>query len=103
MSDATIDTAPSTGAKVDGYLGWRANRRPAPAFAHLLGVVAGAFAVVAMVAFVAAIDDQDPQVAGTIGSLLLIALALALGAFVRGPMRAAGTTAIVLSLPLLWI
>ena len=106
MVDATIVSAPDAaprGRHVGQYLGWRAERRPAPAFAHVLGAVSGAFAVIAMVAFVAAINDQDPQVEGTIGSLLLIALALVVGVFVRGPIRAASTTAIVLSLPLLWL
>jgi hypothetical protein len=84
-------------------LGWRAERRPAPGFAHVLGAVAGAFAVIAMVAFVVAADDESPQVPGIVLSLVLIAAALVLGAWGSGPLRSAGTTALVLTIPLLWL
>ena len=44
-------------------LGWRAQRRPRPGFAHVLGAAAGAFAVVAVVAFVVEVDERRPDAA----------------------------------------
>jgi hypothetical protein len=99
MTDAGVPIAPRT----ERYLGWRAERRPRPGFAHVLGAAAGGFAVVAMVAFVAAIDNDDPQVPGVVLSLLLIAAALAIGVRGPGPLRSAAVTALVLTVPLLWV
>jgi hypothetical protein len=98
MTDATV--APRLN---EPYLSWRTRRRPVPGFAHVLGAVAGAFTVIALVAFVAGIDSSDPQVPGVVGSLLVLALALGLGSFGAGPVRSAATTAIVLTVPLLWL
>ena len=99
MNDATA-TAP---AGKGPFLGWRAQRRPVPGFAHVLGAVAGAFVVIAMVAFVVAIDDTDPQTPGVVLSLVVIAAALALGALGRGPLRSAAATMLVGAVPLLWV
>jgi hypothetical protein len=98
MTDTTVPHPPS-----GRYLGWRAERRPQPAFAHVLGAVAGAFVVIATVAFIAAIDEDDPQVAGIILSLLLVAVALAAGARGTGPLRSAAVTMLVFAVPLLWL
>lgn len=98
MTDAA-GSAPASGAP---YLGWRAQRRPAPAFAHVLGAAAGAFVVIALVAFVAAIDTDDPQVPGLVLSLLLVGAALGVGVRGRGPLRSGCVTVLVLTVPLLW-
>ena len=96
------DVTPIAGPARARFLGWRAERRPRPGFAHVLGAVAGAFAVIAMVAFVAAADNEDPQLPGVVLSLVLIAIALAVGAWGSGPLRSAGATALVLTVPTLW-
>ena len=83
-------------------LGWRAERRPSPGFAHVLGAVAGVFAVVAMVAFVVAAAGDDPQTVGIIFSLVLVAAAKLLGFKAPGPVRSACTAALVLAVPVLW-
>src|SRR5262245_44613529 len=101
MADAAAvtDPAPNGGMR---YLGWRAERRPRAGFAHVLGAVAGAFVVIATVAFVSAIDNDDPQAPGIVLSLVLLALALAIGWFGTGPLRSAATTMAVGAVPLLW-
>lgn len=99
MTDATVPIAPR-GAR---YLGWRAERRPRPGFAHVLGAAAGGFAVVAMVAFVSAIDNDDPQVPGIALSLVLLVAAWAIGVRGPGPLRSASVTALVVTVPLLWV
>jgi hypothetical protein len=83
-------------------LGWRAERRPRPGFAHVLGAAAGAFVVVGVVAFVAEADNQDPTAPGVVFTLLLLAVALLAGTRAAGPLRAACVTAIVLAAPLFW-
>ena len=83
-------------------LGWRAERRPSPGFAHVLGAVAGIFAVVATVAFVVAAAGDDPQIVGIIFSLVLVAAAKLLGFKAPGPVRSACTAALVLAVPVLW-
>ena len=103
MSDATIASAPRADTPRVHYLGWRAAERPQPAFAHVLGAVSGAFAVVAMVAFVIAASDANAQVEGIIGSLLLMAIAIGIGIPEIGPVRSAATTALVLTVPILWV
>ena len=103
MTDATITSTRRAKRARGPYLGLRAARRPAPAFAHLLGTVAGAFAFIAMIAFVVAATDTDPQVEGIIGSLLLMALAIGVGIPEVGALRSAGTTALVLTVPSLWL
>jgi hypothetical protein len=99
MTDATA----STPARTRPFLGWRAQRRPAPAFAHVLGAAAGAFVVIALVAFIAAIDSDDPRVPGIVLSAVLVVLALAAGTRGPGPLRSAGVTVLVLTVPLLWV
>ena len=83
-------------------LGWRAERRPRPGFAHVLGAAAGAFVVVGVVSFVVEADNQDPTAPGVIFTLLLLALALLAGTRAPGPLRAGCVTALVLAVPLLW-
>lgn len=82
---------------------WRLEHRPDTRFGHAAGGVAGALVVAAMVAFVAAIDNDDPQVAGALLSIVVIAAAVFAGYWKRGPIRSAAVTAVVLALPLLWI
>jgi hypothetical protein len=105
MTDTTAPTPavpeqpPPTGAR----FGWRAEQRPRPGFAHALGAAAGAFLVVALVAFVIAATSDDPTAPGVIFSLLLIAGAWLGGAWVPGPLRSACTTVLALTVPVLWI
>ena len=54
-------------------LGWRAERRPEPGFAHVLAAGVGAFAVFATVAVVVEIDGDDAHGAGVLLSLALAA------------------------------
>src|SRR5713101_8026810 len=81
---------------------WRADRRPQPVFVNVLGAAAGAFAAVAVVAFVAEATDDDPTVPGVGFSLILVALALAAGYLLRGPVRSAGVSALIFGVPLVW-
>lgn len=83
-------------------LGWRAERRPSPGFAHVLGAVAGVFAVIAVVAFVVAAAGDDPQAVGIVFSLVLVTVAKLLGFKAPGPVRSACTAALVLAVPVLW-
>ena len=97
------DTQETVDATKPSRLGWRAERRPPPGFAHVLGAAAGAWVVVAIVAFIVASTDQDPTAPGVVFSAGLTIVALAAGFVVPGPIRAACVTAIVLSVPLIWI
>lgn len=93
MDDATVSIP---------RLGWRVQRRPRPGFAHVLGAAAGAFAVVAVVAFVVEVTSDDPTGPGVAFNVALALAALAVGFFVPGPIRSACVTALVLSIPLVW-
>jgi hypothetical protein len=105
MSDTTAPTPAAAEPAVPraSRLGWRAEQRPRPGFAHALGATAGAFLVVALVAFVVAATDNDPTTPGVLFSLLLIAAALLAGARAPGPLRSACTTVLVLTVPVLWL
>ena len=83
-------------------LGWRVERRPRPGFAHVLGAAAGAFTVIAVVAFVVEASSDDPTGPGVAFNSLLAAAALIVGFRVPGPIRSACVTALVLSVPLVW-
>ena len=82
---------------------WRLAHRPDTRFGHAAGGVAGVLVVAAMVAFAAAIDQDDPQVAGSLFSIAVLVAAVFAGYWQRGPIRSAAVTAIVLAFPLLWI
>jgi len=97
MTDTTEPIAAPT-----PRLGWRAERRPRPGFAHVLGAVAGVYAVVALVAFVIAAAGDDPQTVGVVFSLVLVAAATLLGFKTPGPVRSAYTSVLVLTVPVLW-
>ncbi|HEX5588112.1 MAG TPA: hypothetical protein VFZ17_12450 [Acidimicrobiia bacterium] len=99
MTDAGVPIE----SRGERYLGWRAEHRPRPGFAHVLGAAAGGFAVVAMVAFVSAIDNDDPQVPGIALSLVLLLAAWAIGVRGPGPLRSASVTAMVVTVPILWV
>ena len=83
-------------------LGWRVEQRPKPGFAHVLGAAAGAFLVVAVVAFVVEVTSDDPTTPGVLFTLALVVLALGAGLRAPGPLRSACVTAIVLAVPLIW-
>lgn len=82
---------------------WRVANRPDTRFGHAAGGAAGLLIVAAIVSFVFAIDNDDPQIAGIGFSILLIVVAVAVGFFVRGPVRSAAITCLVLALPFLWL
>jgi hypothetical protein len=84
-------------------LGWRAQRRPRPGFAHVLGAAAGAFAVIGIVAFVVELASDDPTAAGVGFDAALAIVAIVVGFFVPGPIRSACVTALVLTIPLVWL
>ena len=91
------------GGTMTTRLGWRVEQRPRPGFAHVLGAAAGAFLVVAVVAFVIEANRTDPTTPGVVFDLILVAAALAAGTIAPGPLRAACVTALVLAVPLVWI
>jgi hypothetical protein len=95
--------ADEAGAASVPRLGWRVARRPQPAFAHVLGAAAGAFAVVAIVAFVVEVTSTDPTAPGVAFTGALAVGALVAGFVVPGPIRSACVTAIVLSVPIVWV
>jgi hypothetical protein len=68
-----------------------------------LGASAGAFLVVAVVAFVVEATGNDPTGPGVAFDAFLLAAALLLGARAPGPLRSACVTAIVLAVPLVWL
>jgi hypothetical protein len=84
-------------------LGWRAERRPEPGFAHALGAGAAAFAVFAVFALVIEVTSDDATAPGVGFYLILSIVSILAGAQMAGPVRAAATTALVLSVPLIWI
>jgi hypothetical protein len=83
-------------------LGWRAERRPVPGFAHVLGAAAGAFVVVAIVAFVVEVAGDDATAPGVGFSAALAIVALVAGFRAPGPLRSAAVTTLVLTIPILW-
>jgi hypothetical protein len=99
MADIVEPARPSLAKR----LGWRVVRRPRPGFAHVLGAAAGAFLVVAVVAFVVEATSDDPTAPGVIFDGVLVAVALLLGARAPGPLRSACVTALVFAVPLVWI
>ena len=83
-------------------LGWRAERRPPPGFAHVLGAAAGVWVVVAIFAFIVEVSSDDPTAPGVAFTAGLTIVALAAGFVVPGPIRSTCVTVIVLSVPLVW-
>jgi chromate transport protein ChrA len=79
-----VQPAPTTLA---ARLGWRVEERPRPGFAHVLGAAAGAFLVVAVVAFVVEVTSDDPTTPGVLFDLALVVLALVAGFRAPGPLR----------------
>jgi hypothetical protein len=98
MTDIVQPARPTLAAR----LGWRVERRPKPGFAHVLGAAAGAFLVVAVVAFVVEVTSDDPTAPGVLFNLALVAVALLAGFRAPGPLRSACVTAIVLAVPLIF-
>ena len=101
-TDAPLDVNADE-ARPESPFRWRVANRPDTRFGHAAGGVAGLFVVAAIVSFIVAIDENDPQVAGIVFSILLIVAAIVVGFFVRGPVRSAAITCLVLALPLLWL
>jgi hypothetical protein len=99
-------TEPSTTATSESLLdrlGWRAERRPEPGFAHTLGAAAAAFLVLATFFLIIEITGDDPTLPGVALNLVLFVGAAVLGAKTAGPVRTAAVTVMVLTVPLIWI
>jgi len=90
------------GPRLRERLGWRAERRPEPGFAHSLGAGAAAFVVFAVVALIIEIGDDDLSVPGALFFLFLAAVSIVVGAQYPGPLRTAAVTALVFSVPAVW-
>ena len=95
------DTAPAAAEKAAPFR-WRLAHRPDVRFGHAAGGVAGILAAVATVAFVVEVTDDDATLPGVGFNLLLIAIALAAGFWLRGPVRSAGVAAIAIAIPQVW-
>ena len=99
------DVATTTGSPASApapRLGERTRRRPPPGFGHVLGAAAGAFAVVAIVAFVVEVSGSDPTAPGVGFDAALAIAALVVGFRAPGPLRSAGVTILVLTVPIIW-
>lgn len=83
-------------------LGWRAERRPEPGFAHTLGAGAAFFAVAATFAVILEVTSDDASIPGVAFNLALAAVAYVMGMRLAGPARSAAVTVLVLALPLVW-
>jgi hypothetical protein len=83
-------------------LGWRAERRPEPGFAHVLGAGAGVFIVFATFFVIAEVTGDDPTVPGALFNLALLVVALLVGAQIAGPVRTGAVAVAVLTVPLVW-
>src|SRR5262245_449852 len=81
---------------------WRLSHRPDLWFGHAAGGVAGVLVAAAVFAFVIEVTDDDATLPGVGFNLLLIAAAVAVGFFVRGPVRSAAVAALVLAIPQFW-
>ena len=94
--------ATTDGQGIFERLGWRAERRPEPGFAHALGAGAAALAVFAVFALVLEVASDDATAPGVGFFLVLGAAAFILGSRIAGPVRSAAITAIAFSGPLIW-
>jgi hypothetical protein len=83
-------------------LGWRAERRPEPGFAHTLGAGAAFFAVAAVFAVILEVTSDDPTLPGVAFNLALAAVAYVMGMRLAGPTRSTAVTILVLTMPLVW-
>jgi hypothetical protein len=98
----TAPTADASSAGLLERLGWRAERRPEPGFAHTLGAAAAAFLVFATLALIGEITGDDPTLPGVGLNLVLLAAGVVIGMQIAGPVRSACVTLIVLTVPLIW-
>jgi hypothetical protein len=94
--------ATSDGQGMFERVGWRAERRPEPGFAHALGAGAAVFLVLAVFFLIAEVVSNDPTGPGIAFYGLLSVAAFLVGAQATGPIRAAAVTTLVLSIPLVW-
>jgi len=100
---APPEPGPDTPAAKATPLRWRLANRPDVRFGHAAGGVAGILAAAAVLAFVVEVTDSKPRLPGVGFNLVLIAVALTAGFFVRGPVRSAGVAAIAIALPQVWL
>lgn len=102
-SMTTSETTDSTAAPPPpGAFRWRLGHRPDVRFGHAAGGVAGILAAAAVLAFVVEVTDDDATLPGVGFNLALMAVALAVGSRVRGPVRSAAVAAIVVAVPQVW-
>ncbi|MFA5885805.1 MAG: hypothetical protein WDA60_18280 [Acidimicrobiia bacterium] len=102
MTDTTTLATTDDLAKAAPFR-WRLANRPDVRFGHAAGGVAGILAAAAIVGFVVEVTDDDATLPGVGFNLLLIAVALAAGFFLRGPVRSAGVAAIAIAIPQVWL
>lgn len=101
-SDGGDPAAEARATEAPSAFRWRLASRPDVRFGHAAGGAAGILAAVAVVAFVAEVTDDDATLPGVGFNLLLIAIALAAGFRLRGPVRSAAVAAIAIAIPQVW-
>jgi len=98
---STVASALS-GDSLRARFGWRADRRPEPGFGHVLAAAAGSFLVFATISLVNEIAGDDATLPGVLFSLALLAVGVAAGMQISGPIRSACVTILVITTPVLW-
>src|SRR6476646_1335361 len=101
MTETTVMPAADAPAPESPFR-WRLSHRPDLWFGHAAGGVAGVLVAAAILAFVIEVTDDDATLPGVGFNLLLIAAAVAVGFFVRGPVRSAAVAALVFAIPQFW-
>src|SRR5262245_6515518 len=101
MTETTVMPAADAPAPESPFR-WRLSHRPDIWFGHAAGGVAGVLVAAAVLAFVIEVTDDDATLPGVGFNLLLIAAAVAVGFFVRGPVRSAAVAALVFAIPQFW-
>jgi len=89
-------------SRVVETLGWRAERRPEPGFAHVLGAGAAFFLWLATNALVGEVASDDVQLPGILFNVALLVIALLVGALAAGPVRTGAVALCVFTVPLVW-
>lgn len=102
MTDTTTTNADPATTDGNEPFRWRLANRPDVRFGHAAGGAAGILAAAAVVAFVVDVTDDNPRWPGVGFNLLLIAVAVAAGVWIRGPVRSAGVAAIAVAIPQVW-
>ncbi|MBM3673017.1 MAG: hypothetical protein FJW86_12675 [Actinobacteria bacterium] len=89
-------------SRLAGLFGWRAERRPEPGFAHVLGAGAAFFLWLATNALVGEVASDDVQLPGILFNAALLVIALLVGALMAGPVRTGAVALCVFTVPVIW-